>query len=95
MQLAQYDNAEADFKKAENIDSKQSLSSYAMDLTEVEKDRPDLALAKVRAQLKSHPNSARHHYLLAKLLEKDASAGDVRNSKEAIAAAQTAALRMW
>lgn len=89
-QLAQYDKAEADFKKAESIDSKQNLSSYAMDLADVETDRPDLALAKVRAQLKSHPNSARHHYLLAKLLEKDASAGDVRNSKEAIAAAQTA-----
>ncbi len=89
-QLAQYDNAEADFKKAESIDSKQSLSSYAMDLAEVEKDRPDLVLAKVRAQLKSHPNSAQHHYLLAKLLEKDASAGDARSSKEAIGAAQIA-----
>lgn len=89
-QLAQYDKAEADFKKAETIDSKQALSSYAMDLADVEKDRSDLALAKVREQLKSHPNSARHHYLLAKLLEKDATAGDVQNSKEAITAAQTA-----
>jgi tetratricopeptide (TPR) repeat protein len=53
----------------------------------VEKDRPDLALAKVRAQLISHPNSAQHYYLLAKLLVKDASAGDARSSQEAIAAA--------
>ncbi len=89
-QLAQYDKAEADFKMAESIDSKQSLSSYAMDLTDVEKEHPELALAKVRAQLKVHPDSARHHYLLAKLLEKDASAGNDQSSKEAIAAALTA-----
>jgi tetratricopeptide (TPR) repeat protein len=86
-QMAQYDKAETDFKMAESLDPQQSLSSYAMDLAEVEKDRPDLALAKVRAQLISHPNSAQHYYLLAKLLVKDASAGDARSSQEAIAAA--------
>ncbi len=89
-QLAQYDKAEADFKMAESIDSKQSLSSYAMDLADVEKDPPELALAKVRSQLKVHPDSARHYYLLAKLLEKDASSGDDQSSKEAITAALTA-----
>jgi len=86
-QLAQYDKAEADFKMAGSLDLKQSLSSYAMDLAEVEKDRPDLALEKVRAQLRSHPTSAQLYYLLGKLLEQDASAGDVRSSQEAIAAA--------
>jgi tetratricopeptide (TPR) repeat protein len=89
-QLAQYQKAEDDFKAAESIDSKQNLSSYAMDLADVEKDRPDLALAKVRAQLRAHPNSAQHHYLLAKLLEKESSERDGSSSKEAIAAALTA-----
>ena len=50
-QLAQYDKAEADFKRVEQLDSAQSISSYAGDLTEVMKNNPDQALAKVRTQL--------------------------------------------
>jgi tetratricopeptide (TPR) repeat protein len=67
-QLGQYDDAEADFKKAEELDSAQSLSSYFIDLTEIEKNNPDKALSDVRSQLKAHPDSPSLHYLLAKLL---------------------------
>lgn len=89
-QLADYRNAEADFKTAERLDSSQSLSSYAMDLAELEKNHPDKALLEVRLQLKAHPNSALHHYLLAKLLEKEATDSTGQASKEAISSALTA-----
>jgi tetratricopeptide (TPR) repeat protein len=67
-QLAQYDNAEADFKKADQLDSAQSLSSYFTDLAEISRNNPDKALSDVRSQLKAHPDSPSLHYLLAKLL---------------------------
>ena len=86
-QLAQYDKAEADFKMAESLDPKQSSSSYARDLAEVEQDRPDLALEKVHAQLRAHPNSAQLNFLLAELLQQNAAAGNAQSSQEAIAAA--------
>jgi len=86
-QLADYDKAEADFKTAENLDSGQILSSYAMDLAELEKDHPDQALVEVRAQLKAHPDSPLHHYLLAKLLEKAGSDKPGEETREAISSA--------
>ena len=86
-QLAQYDEAEADFKTAERLDAAQSLSSYAMDLAELEKNHPDKALLEVRAQLKAHPDSPFHHYLLAKLLEKGGSDKPSEASREAISSA--------
>jgi tetratricopeptide (TPR) repeat protein len=86
-QLAQYEKAEADFKTAERLDSAQSLSSYAMDLAEVEKNHPDKALLEVRSQLRAHPDSPFHHYLLAKLLEKGGSDKPSNASREAISSA--------
>jgi tetratricopeptide (TPR) repeat protein len=79
--------AEADFKTAESLDSAQSLSSYALDLAELEKNHPDKALLEVRAQLKVHPNSPLHHYLLAKLLEKVGHDNPGEASREAISSA--------
>lgn len=67
-QMAQYDRAEADFRMAELLQPQQSLSAYAMDLTDLQKNKPEAAIAKVRAQLKGHPESPLLHFLLAKLL---------------------------
>jgi tetratricopeptide (TPR) repeat protein len=67
-QLAQYDKAEADFNRAEKLDSAQSLSSYALDLTSLQQNKPDAALVKVRAQLQAHPNDALFNFLLGQLL---------------------------
>lgn len=89
-QLAEYDQAEADFKTAERLDSAQSLSSYAMDLAELEKNHPDKALLEVRSQLRAHPDSPMHHYLLAKLLEKGGSDDTRGASREAINSALAA-----
>jgi tetratricopeptide (TPR) repeat protein len=67
-ELAQYDNAEADFRKADQLDSAQGLSSYALDLADVARNNPEKALSEIRSQLKAHPDSPQLHFLLAKLL---------------------------
>jgi len=67
-QLAEYDKADADFKKVEQLDTKQSLSSYALDLTDLQKNNPAQALTRVRAQLKKYPESPLLNLLLAELL---------------------------
>src|SRR5208283_289413 len=89
-QLAQYEKAEADFRTARSLDSEQVLSSYAIALAELEKHQPEKALLEVRSQLRAHPDSALHHYLLAKLLEKDVSDDHPQVIKEAIDSALTA-----
>ena len=67
-QMAQYDNAEADFRTAEKLDAAQGVSAYAIDLTDLQKNKPEEAIEHVRAQLRTHPRSPLLHYLLAKLL---------------------------
>ncbi len=67
-QMAQYDNAEADFRVAEKLDAAQGVSAFAIDLTDLQKNKPEEAIEHVRAQLRTHPHSALLHYLLAKLL---------------------------
>jgi tetratricopeptide (TPR) repeat protein len=69
---AEYDKAEADFARAEQLDANQGMSSYAADLAQVQKNNPDEALRRVRLQLKAHPESPLLHYLLAQLLMKNA-----------------------
>jgi tetratricopeptide (TPR) repeat protein len=86
-QLAQYEEAEADFNKAEGMDSTQSLSSYAIDLTELQRNHPEKALLEVRSQLKSLPDDAFLHFLLAKLLTIQGSDTDTEVSGEAIRSA--------
>ncbi len=68
VELAEFDKAEADFARVEQLDSSHSLGSYALDLTEVQKNNPDQALAKVRAQLKIHPEDSMLNFFLAQFL---------------------------
>jgi tetratricopeptide (TPR) repeat protein len=74
-QLAEFDKAEADFNSAERLDEKQSISLYAKDIVEFQREMSDkthsdkaLSISEIRAQLKAHPDSALLHFLLAKLL---------------------------
>jgi tetratricopeptide (TPR) repeat protein len=67
-QMAQWENAEADFKRAEELDSTQSIGAYAGDLSILQKNDPDKALLRVRAQLKVHLESPLLHLLLAQLI---------------------------
>jgi tetratricopeptide (TPR) repeat protein len=94
-QLASYDKAEADFNTAEHLDSRQSLSSYAIDLSELQKNQSEKhhsekELAGIRGQLKAHPDSALLHYLLAKLLADQGSDTGSAVSTEAIRSALVA-----
>ena len=89
-QLAQYDRAEADFKTAEQLDSAQSISSFAMDLAEMEKNNSESTLAQVRSQLKLHPDSPMLLYLLAKLLSTQTAESGGKLSEEAVKSAQMA-----
>jgi tetratricopeptide (TPR) repeat protein len=86
-QLAQYDEAEADFKTAERLDSQQSVSSYAMDLAEMQKNNSENAISQVRSQLKVHPDSALLHFLLAKLLTGESAESSGKVSDEALQSA--------
>ena len=51
VELAQFENAEADFSRVEKLSGFQALGSYALDLTEVQRNNPEQAVARARAQL--------------------------------------------
>jgi tetratricopeptide (TPR) repeat protein len=87
-QLAQYDRAEADFNRAEQLDAKQSVTSFALDLTQLQRNNPEAAIAQVRSQLKTHPENPLLHYLLAKLLFEQGP--ETNSTGEALRSALTA-----
>jgi tetratricopeptide (TPR) repeat protein len=68
VQLAQYEEAEADFEKANSLDPSASLGSVAQGLKAVENNDPDRALATVRAKLAKKPDDAYLLYLQADVL---------------------------
>jgi len=74
VQLASYEQAEADFQKAEQLDPRQSLSAAAQGMMAEEKNQndPDKALATVRAKLKKNPGDAFLWYLQAAILAQKA-----------------------
>jgi tetratricopeptide (TPR) repeat protein len=89
-QLAEYDRAEADFKRAEQLDQKQSLPAYALVLSQMQRNNPSAAIAQVRSQLQVHPQSALLHSLLARLLFDQGPETNAASSSEALKAALTA-----
>jgi tetratricopeptide (TPR) repeat protein len=89
-QLAQYDKAEADFNTVEQLDSAQSLSAYAIDLAEMQRNEGDKALLKIRAQINEHPDSPWLRYALARLLDSEGPGADAKTSTEAIQSVQLA-----
>jgi tetratricopeptide (TPR) repeat protein len=91
VELAQFNQAEADFGRVEKLSSFESLGSYALDLTEVQRNDPEQALAKVRVQLKSHPDDPLLNYFLAQSLMNQSPDVDSDVFKEALRAALTAA----
>ncbi|MBT9330102.1 tetratricopeptide repeat protein [Paracidobacterium acidisoli] len=89
-QIAQYEKAEADFNTAEQLDSAQSLSAYAIDLAEMQQNKGSKALLRIRAQLKAHPESPWLHYVLARLLDTEGPGATAATSAEAIQSARQA-----
>ena len=91
VQLAQYDQAEADFDKADELDPKHAIGSAALGLEAVQKNDPDQALATVRSKLAKRPNDAYLLYLQADILsQKGPELGStgfqtaVRSAKKAV-----------
>ena len=68
VQLAQYDDAEADFDKANTLDPTQSIGSAAQGLEAVQKNDLDRALATVKGKLIKRPNDPYLLYLQADIL---------------------------
>jgi len=68
VQLAQYDQAESDFAKADAIDPNQSIGSAAEGLAAVQKNDPEHALATVQSKLANKPKDAFLLYLQADIL---------------------------
>ena len=70
VQLAEYENAEADFEKAEQLDPKMGMSAAAQGMLAEEEDQkdPERALNTVRAKLAQHPGDAFLWYLQAAIV---------------------------
>lgn len=68
VQLAQYDNAESDFEKADALDPHKSMGSAAEGLAAVQQNDPEQALGMVRAKLAKAPNDAFLLYLQAQII---------------------------
>jgi tetratricopeptide (TPR) repeat protein len=87
VELAQFDNAEADFSRVEKLSSFQGLGSYALDLTEVQRNNPEQAVAAVHSQLKTHPDDPLLNYFLAQSLMNQSPDVESEAFKEAMSAA--------
>ena len=91
VQLADYDHAEADFEKANELDSHLALTEAAQGMIAEQRNDLDKALAVVRAKLAKRPNDAFLLYVQADiLLQKNP---DTRGSefRQAVASARKAA----
>lgn len=87
VELAQFENAEADFSRVEKLSSFQALGSYALDLTEVQRNNPEQAVARARNQLKAHPDDPLLNYFLAQSLMNQSPDVESEQFKEALRAA--------
>jgi tetratricopeptide (TPR) repeat protein len=92
VQLAQYDKAEADFAKADELDPRRALGAAAEGLEAQQQNDPDKALVTVKAKLTKKPNDAFLLYLQADILtQKGPETGSpqfrqaVESAKKAIA----------
>jgi tetratricopeptide (TPR) repeat protein len=92
VQLASYEQAEADFQKAEQLDPQESLSAAAQGMVAEEKNQsdPDKALATVRAKLKKAPGDAFLWYLQAAILAQKAPEPGTAEFKEGVNSAKKA-----
>lgn len=90
VQLAKYDQADADFATAERLDPRQALGSRARDLSQIEQNDLDKALTKVREQLRTRPKDEFLHYLLAEILTSQGAPVGSPEFHEALEAASRA-----
>jgi len=91
IQLGQYEKAEADFERANQLDPKQTSGAVAEGLTQMQQSNLDQALNTVGAHLRDHPQDAFLHYLQAEILFQQGADVDTPQFKQALAAASRAA----
>jgi tetratricopeptide (TPR) repeat protein len=92
VQLAEYDKAEADFKKAEQLNPRQSMSGAAQGMVAEEKNQkdPDQALAIVCSKLAKKPGDAFLWYLKAAMLAQKSPAPGSPEFQQAVEAGKKA-----
>jgi tetratricopeptide (TPR) repeat protein len=90
VQLADYDHAEADFEKAEELDPRLSVSEAARGMVAEQQDDLDKALSVVRAKLRKKPDDAFLLYVQADILVQKNPDVDSPEFNEAIASARRA-----
>jgi tetratricopeptide (TPR) repeat protein len=90
VQLAQYDQAEADFERADELDPRQSIGSAAEGLAALQKNNPERALSIVRAKLARKPKDAYLLYLQAEILTQMAPDPGSAEFREAVDSARKA-----
>jgi tetratricopeptide (TPR) repeat protein len=90
VQLADYDKAEADFEKANQLDPRQSLSAAAQGLAAAQEHDLDRALATIQAKLAHAPNDAYLLYLQADILAQQGPDPGAPEFQAALASAKKA-----
>jgi tetratricopeptide (TPR) repeat protein len=92
VQMADYEKAEADFERAEQLDPRQSLSAAAQGMVAEEQNQnaPDRALATVRLKLAKKPADAFLWYLQAAILSQKAPESGSAEFQQAIQSARKA-----
>jgi tetratricopeptide (TPR) repeat protein len=92
VQLADFEKAEADFEKAEQLDPHQSMSAAAqgMAVEEQNQNDPDRALAIVKSKLVAKPGDAFLLYLEAALIAQKAPAIGSQEFQQAVKSAKKA-----
>jgi tetratricopeptide (TPR) repeat protein len=90
VQLAEYAKADTDFDRAERLNASGALSSVARGLSQIQQNNLDQALATVRAQLKTNPQDAFLHYVLAELLSRQGARTGSNEFRQAVESAKEA-----
>ena len=92
VQLADYEKAQADFEKAEQLDPHQALSAAAQGMVAEEQNQndPDRALATVRAKLAKKPGDGFLWYLQAAILSQKAPAAGSEDFQQGLRSAKRA-----
>jgi tetratricopeptide (TPR) repeat protein len=90
VQLAKYDEADADFATAERMDPRQAYGSLARGLSQIQQNDFDKALATVREQLRTRQKDEFLYYLLAEILTSQGAQVGSPEFQEAIQAASRA-----
>lgn len=88
VQMARFDDAQADFEKADTLDPRHSFGAAALGLQAVQQHDPDQALNTVRQKLNKKPNDPFLLYLQADILSQK---GPESNSPEFQTAVRSAA----